>query len=182
MVNSANIQTKLQRDFLKEIVALALLCLLLFGGILYALTKSNSRRPNKFLIPEGYVGWVIVEYRVKNAPALAIENGHYLYTFARNGTFQTSSSLEYGWAHDEYWYYSLKNPKKLRLLKDTGWGRGGHIWAGSTSDGVVGIGDDKGTRDVQTPPTITFFVGTEQQFNHAGAQPHSRQMRKLLDK
>lgn len=127
------------------------------GCIGWAMFHS-TRRPDRFVITQGYVGWVIVEYKVNGAPALPQEDGRDLYKIPRSGRLQTSSPPEDGMAQDEYFYIG---PKGRLELEDTGWGEGGMIWGGSWSDGSIGVGDDKGTKTVHTPPTQTFFVGTE---------------------
>lgn len=137
-----------------------------------------TRRPDRFLIPDGYVGWVLIEYQIKGAPPLPLEEGRDLYRISNQGRLQTSSAPEEGMASDEYFYVTSKGRK---VIKDTGWGGGGLIWAGSTSDGKIGVGNSQGTRTVQTPPTQTFFVGTAQQFQKAGPEPQSRQMQKIID-
>ena len=35
-----------------------------------------------FLIPEGYVGWIRVDFEVPGAPPLTIENGFYILRFS----------------------------------------------------------------------------------------------------
>lgn len=158
-------------------IALLIASLLFSGAMIWGMLRS-TRRPDRYLIPQGYVGWVIVEYNAKGAPPLPLEEGHDLCKIPRDGRLETSSSLEDGWASDEFFYISAKG---RQVIKRTGWGEGGMIWGGSTSDGSVGIGTDKGMKTVHTSPTETFFVGTEQQFQKAGPKPHSHQMEKIMD-
>ncbi len=143
-----------------------------------AFHNRNTRRPDRYLIPQGYVGWVIIEYKVKKAPPLLIEDGHNLYKIPRDGRFLTASPLEDGIASDDYFYVT---PKGRQVIESTGWGEGGLIWGGSTGDGSISVGDAKGTKEIQTPPTLTFFVGTEKQFQNAGAEPTSKQMQKVIE-
>jgi hypothetical protein len=121
-------------------------------------TRLPQRKPNRYLIPEGYVGWLTVKYQVRSAPALPIEDGRYLVIFPVSGQTQTSLEQEYGWANDEYFYYSPDG--KRRLLRVTGWGGGGMIWAESTGKDVVN-GDE----------VIfgRFFLGTEEEFRRKGS-------------
>lgn len=158
-------------------LALFVASMALSGFMGWAMFRS-TRRPDRYLIPQGYVGWVIVEYEVKAAPALQREDGHDLYKIPGAGRLETSSPHEDGAAHDEYFYIGSKG---RRAIPFTGWGDGGMIWGSSISDGSIGVGDDKGMRTIQTPPTETFFVGTEQQFQKAGAAPYSKQMQKIID-
>jgi hypothetical protein len=39
---------------------------------------KSTRRPNRYLIPDGYIGQVRIEYRVKGVPKLPLEDGHFL--------------------------------------------------------------------------------------------------------
>ena len=120
---------------------------------------TQQRQPVRYLIPEGYVGWVRIEFRVKEALALPVEDGYYICKFPPNGHVQTSSDIEYGVAKDEYYYYSNSN---LRPLAITGWDGGGMIWAGST-------GKSTDSNNVVTAIYEHFFVGTEEEYKRYGA-------------
>jgi len=117
-----------------------------------------QRRPGRYLIPEGYVGWVTIKYRVKDAPALPIEDGRYLINLPASGHAQTSSEQEYGWANDDYFYYSPDG--RRRQLKVTGWGSGGMIWGQSNGKEMANGNEVIFER---------FFVGTEEEFKRKGA-------------
>ena len=110
------------------------------------------RHPTQFSIPNGYVGWVEVKYGEKNTPPLPMKNGVYVCTIPPTGVLTTSSSLEEGWAKDEYVYYSENGA--THGLKVTNWGLGGMIWGE--------------TLQSQAPVQFAqrFYVGTEEQFRH----------------
>ena len=114
--------------------------------------RHSIRHSSRFLIPEGYVGWVRVEFQVNGAPPLPVEGGEYLIKLPPSGLLSTSSSEEYGWAKDHYLYYSEKG---TRILPDTAPGGGGLIW-GKINGEQTG---SQGNRKYEE-----FFVGTEQQF------------------
>ena len=134
-------------------VGICTLALVLGGAVWLTIDARHSiRRSSRFLIPEGYVGWVRVEFQVKDAPPLPVEGGEYLFKFPSSGFIRTSSPEEYGWAKDHYFYYS---EKATRILPETGWGGGGLIW-GKINGEESG---SQGTRKYEE-----FFVGTEQQF------------------
>ena len=114
--------------------------------------NPRTRRPTRFLIPEGYVGWVRIDFGIKDTPPLPIEDGFYLIKIPASGRLQTSTEIEYGTAKDENYYYSGDS---RRLLKVTGWGSGGMIWGDFTGSDV----DSKGAY-------LYSFVGTEEQFNN----------------
>ena len=116
--------------------------------------QEERRRPTRYLIPDGYVGWVRIDYKVKEAPALPVEDGFYVVKFPSDGHLRTSSQIEYGWAQDEYYYVSGSDRK---LLKLTGWGKGGMIWGGFN-------GSQQGIDETYEG----VFIGTEEQFKSLG--------------
>jgi hypothetical protein len=109
----------------------------------------HRRPPSRFLIPSGYVGWVRIEYRVRNAPPLPREDKHLLVRLDRDGTLKTSSDLPEGWGRDQFFYFS---EKALQPLSNAGWCKGGMIWGEVTAT-------DGGAQTIQK-----FFVGNEDQF------------------
>ncbi len=134
-------------------VGICSLALLLGLAVWLAIDARHSiRHSSRFLIPEGYVGWVRVEFQVNGAPPLPVEGGEYLFKFPPSGLLRTSSSEEYGWAKDHYFYYSEKG---TRILPDTSVGGGGLIW-GKINGEASG---PQGKRKYEE-----FFVGTERQF------------------
>jgi hypothetical protein len=114
------------------------------------------RHPTKFLIPQGYVGWVKIEHG-EGGPPLEMSNGIYICRIPTSGILQTSSMLEDGWAKDEYFYYSEDG--SLRTLPDTGWGGGGMIWGGNTEFQLAG----NGIRPKRF--SENFYVGREDQYH-----------------
>jgi len=114
--------------------------------------RHSIRRSSRFLIPEGYVGWVRIEFQVNGAPALPVEGGEYLFKVSPSGLLRTSSPEEFGWAKDHFFYYSEKG---TRILQETGPGGGGLIW------GKIN-GEESGSQGKRKYEE--FFVGTEQQF------------------
>jgi hypothetical protein len=119
----------------------------------------QTRQADRYLIPQGYTGWVFLEYEVKGAPPLGSESGFKLFRIPRNGRLQTSSPGPVaGAARDEYYYIHSKGQRQPLKLGD--WGRGGSIWGGSVGGG--------------TPPSERFFIGTEKQFSKAGPEPPSK--------
>ena len=113
-----------------------------------------ARQPSRYLIPDGYVGWVNIYFLVKDAPELPVEEGHYLFRISASGELRTSSRLEGGMAKDDYYYIDTQGHR--RKLESTGWGKGGMIWAEITGN------DEKGMIFER------FFVGTEEQLKEYG--------------
>ncbi|QFP76431.1 hypothetical protein [Deinococcus sp. AJ005] len=74
--------------------------------------------PDLFLIPQGYSGWVRVEYEVKGAPSLKLLDGYRVSPLASNGLFKTSSGQPQGWAQDVYKFVDARG--KFTDLPQTG--------------------------------------------------------------
>src|SRR5437868_295413 len=85
-----------------------ILPLLIIGGVMVsAACQEKQRRPSRYLILKGYVGWVRIDFKVKDAPPVPTEDEHYLFKFPPSGHLRTSSDMEYGWASgDDFYYYS----------------------------------------------------------------------------
>lgn len=98
---------------------------------------SQTRKAFKyrFLIPEGYVGWIRVDFDVVGAPALPVEDGFYIFKFPESGRLQTSSADVLD-RRNEFFYYSNDGkyplsdagPLEQRLVQEEMSGPGtGHI-------------------------------------------------------
>jgi hypothetical protein len=111
--------------------------------------RSASPRSLRFLIPEGYSGWVRVEFEVSGAPQLPSEAGQTVVKIPASGILKTSSPEQYGWARDSYFY----SDASLRRLSDSGPGR--LVWGKINGE----ESNPAGKRKYEE-----FFVGTEQQF------------------
>ncbi len=116
------------------------------------------------MIPEGYVGWVKVEFGVPGAPPLPREAGQYVVHVPPSGVVKTSTQEESGQTTDSFYYYSNAGS---RALPDRDSGAASLIWGRLHSE-ALGISGKHVYRE--------FFVGTEQQFkeqanpgSHAGA-------------
>jgi len=113
-------------------------------------SRNTSSRSLRFLIPEGYSGWVRVEFEVPGAPPLLSEAGQTMLKIPATGVLRTSSAEQYGWARDYYYFYSSTGS---RPLPDSGAGR--LIW-GKINGEALG---PSGKRQYEE-----FFVGTSQQY------------------
>lgn len=116
---------------------------LVLGGAI-SMGSVLARHPIRFLIPNDYVGKVEILYGRARADALPMKGGVLICQIPANGRLETSSSLEDGWAKDEYFYYESNGA--LYPLKFSGSGEGGVIWHETNSENEQ-----------------SFFVGTEQQ-------------------
>lgn len=108
---------------------------------------KNQREPSLYLIPSGYTGFVTIHFGKKGSPELTHEGKYVLYPIPNDGVLNTSSTEpQYGAASDKYYYVDEKGNRK-------------EIEQGSLIHGG-GIGTAK-----SGPPTLRFFIGTEEQFN-----------------
>jgi hypothetical protein len=98
--------------------------------------NRDGTLPYRFLIPEGYVGWVRVDFDVASSPELPIEEGYYVFKFPKSGRLQTSSSDIVESRRNQFFYYSDKGkyllkaggPLDTRLVQEEFSGPGpGHL-------------------------------------------------------
>src|SRR5262249_48000393 len=118
---------------------------------------NDTRTACVYKIPEGYRGWVLIEYGNTNCPPLPKLNGKRIVRIGKDARLCTGSAPEFGRATDEY-YYIGKSETKLPV---TGLGEGGLIWGGAIGNTAV-----KGR---VTESHERFFVGTEQEFYKANS-------------
>jgi hypothetical protein len=121
--------------------------------------RNSTPRSLRFLISEGHTGWVRVEFEVPGAPPLPVEAGKTVLRIPPSGVLETSSPEQYGWAKDEYFFYSSTGSRRL---PDSGPQR--LIW-GKINGEASGT---SGKRKYEE-----FFVGNQQQFKEQinGWQP-----------
>lgn len=117
---------------------------------------DNSVHPSKFLVPEGYVGWVLLEYNVKDAPAVPVENEVKVFIFPKVGSLNTSSPGPEEGAENEYFYYAEDGsmheiPTDYRNGKGMVWGE----YQGSKG-GIMSL--------------VGFFVGSKEQYKKYQSQ------------
>lgn len=155
MTSEANIKNTITH-LLRIDLSLLMLTLLAMGS---CSQNEPRRQPVRYLIPDGYVGWIKINFREQNAAALPIEDGYSVARIPESGELKTSSDIEYGWAKDEYYYYSNDT---AHLLKATGRGGGGLIWGGFN-------GKEENSNHEVLQTYLQFFVGTEDQYkSHIG--------------
>ena len=119
---------------------------------------DKSRTPSIYEIPQDFKGWVLIEFGRSNCPPVPKRDGKLIFHIDANGRLCTSSTMEYGWAKDTFYYVG----KNRAEIPGTAPGLGGLIWGegnGSVQRGTV-------ERSYQT-----FFIGTEDEFKHAPGHP-----------
>src|SRR5262249_22302655 len=110
------------------------------------------------LIPEGYIGWVRVEYGVPSAPPFETVNGRHVLRIPQSGFARTSSSFEPGIQSDVYDYVT-PNGKEQPI--------------------PAGVEIRASRMFTVNPPAETqrtfgaFYVGTEASFRAATKDPSS---------
>jgi hypothetical protein len=112
--------------------------------------RNSTRHSSRFLISEGYTGWIRVEFEAQGASPLPMQDGEFVLKIPADGVLRTSSKEQYGWAKDHYYYESATG---VRPLPDSG--QGGLIW------GKIN-GEESGSSGKRKYEE--FFVGTAQQF------------------
>lgn len=123
-------------------------------------TRSATPRSFHFLIPEGYTGWVRVEFEIPGAPPLPTASGHTLVKIPPSGTLKTSATEQYGSANDDYASYSHDI---VRPLPDSGPEK--RVWGKITGE----LQGPTGKKEYEE-----FFVGTQQQFKDRALSPNPK--------
>ena len=135
------------------LVGIATLIVVIGLGVWFSINaRSPAPRSLRFLIPEGYSGWIRVEFEIPGAPPLPQDGGQTVIKIPPSGSLQTSSPEQYGWASDSYAFYSSG---RERPIPDSGAGR--LIW-GKINGEASG---SSGRRKYEE-----LFVGTQQQFKN----------------
>jgi hypothetical protein len=124
---------------------------------------KNERHPSRYVLPEGYVGWVVIHFDHPGAPPIVLRDKNLLFQIPESGVLYTSSQQEYGTARDHY-FYKLSDGQ-FRELPNTGWGKGGMVWNESS-----GTRENPGSPDDHTEH---FFIGTEQQEKEMESLPNT---------
>jgi hypothetical protein len=112
-------------------------------------THDAHRPISKFLIPDGYVGWLRVEHDVECASAVPVESGITIFRFTGTHVLETSSPMPDKAAERRYFYY-LADGSERDLAADYRNGNG-MIWR-----------ETPGSRGGEMR-MFMFFVGSEEQ-------------------
>lgn len=80
------------------------------------------KKRNRYLIPEGYVGWLCVTYKEPDAFALELEDGFRLIRFNESGKVHTSSDAMPGKHWDEFYYLDGDERRRINPRKHIGGG------------------------------------------------------------
>ena len=127
----------------------------------------DGRTPTHYIIPDGYVGWVRVDYGVneshapgfgvKKAPSLPMRNGAIIVELPASGHLVTSTDMQFGSAPDQFFYTKNGKLTPLSQAHDSGmvWNKFNGRLAGAASQ------------------TKIFFIGSHADYMAHGYQ-HER--------
>jgi hypothetical protein len=125
--------------------------LVVIATIAVSISACNTRRPARFLIPDGFKGWVKIDFQTPNNKPLPVEDGRWLFNLDSAGHLQTSSPLDGGIAADDFYYVSSGRRTPLRQTESC---QGGSIWG-------LAIGSDSNSNRADRE---WFFVGSEAEY------------------
>lgn len=119
---------------------------ILVGFMLWSSCSAfkSERRPHRYLFPEGYIGWVRVNFK-KDAPLPPLEDGFYVLTFPPSGEVVISNNTQFEDGGIEFYYYSAD----MRLTR-----------MHPTSAGSVNVQDSDNLEE----PRHYQFVGTYEEY------------------
>jgi hypothetical protein len=129
----------------------------LIATLLLVRQCGMTRIPDRWLVPEGHQGWLKIDYVVKSAPELPIQNGYRILRFPATGYLQTSSAQFEGWSSDRFIFEGTKH---RTLLTMDYLGGGGNLWYGG--------GEPEFFRSTARYLSQRYFIGTEKQFRNSG--------------
>jgi hypothetical protein len=115
-------------------VAFGLGAFLVIAGVLLAFLTYQPKR-NRYLIPEGYAGWLCVTFEAPRTPPLPIEDGFAVVRFPADGRVVTSTVAEGGKLRDEFYYYISDRRKPFDVARSLGGGYS--LGGGSNPPGVT---------------------------------------------
>lgn len=142
------------RSSRRAIIVVSVVLIAALAAWVGASARKETHRSARLLIPEGYTGWVRIEFEVQGAPPLPIEDGQYILRIAADGVLRTSSPEQYGWADDHYYYY-YRSTQGVQPIPDSG--QAEMIWGRINGEAQNASGKRKYEE---------FFVGTKQQFKN----------------
>jgi hypothetical protein len=134
---------------------LIVIALIAMGAL--SVKRSAVKLPSHFLIPEGYTGWVKIEFGVQGAAPLPVQSGEIIIKIPPAGVLQTSSQEQFGPAHELYSYYSAQGLRPISTAAEPTL-----IW-GKLKGEASGVAGHRSYEE--------FFVGSERQFKSQISPP-----------
>jgi hypothetical protein len=102
------------------LVATGIVTAALALAALYFVLSPPKR--HRYLIPEGYAGWLCVTFSVPGAPSLPTEDGFKVVRYPRSGVVETSDVGILGKMKDEFLYYADPGRRPLDVGLEMGGG------------------------------------------------------------
>ncbi|MBM7703868.1 DUF6843 domain-containing protein [Metabacillus iocasae] len=127
-----------------------LLLILICMSVVACSKSDETAKPSIYLIPEGYKGWVMVEYDKEEGTPTEKEGEYTVFSINNQGKAKTKTLLTHeGWATNKYYYVTESGNRK-------------QLKAGEMIHGASEGNENKNyTMEF-------FFVGTEEEFAQAG--------------
>ena len=91
---------------LKLVEKIILLSTVFMAIFLIGFWLSLKRTNRRYIIPQGYKGWVTIRYNFPGSPPLPEVDGFYQLQIPDSGYLFTSTPLEKGWGKDEFYWQS----------------------------------------------------------------------------
>lgn len=140
--------------FVVLIIALLVVCIA--AAVTIVLSTMEERVTHKYILPQGFTGWVEVTYEQPGHPALKKEGRKWVYEIPASGKLTTSSKNSAG---PMVFYYVDQDGKLTDFRTDIPM-----IHEVGTSSGGSSSGE-------KYPEKVAFFVGTEEQWRAAEKLP-----------
>ncbi|MEI2358543.1 DUF6843 domain-containing protein, partial [Mesobacillus zeae] len=86
---------------MKTKIGLAVLALF-FIGVMYRFVVNQVGVDQAYLLPSEFEGCVVINYNVKDALPLKIENNEIIYKVPKSGIIDTSSPSDFGWVNEKH--------------------------------------------------------------------------------
>ena len=120
------------------------------------------------LIPDGYIGPVMINLCDGKGLEEKFENGNRVYEINENGLLTTKFKAEFGWQFNKYYYLKNgNNRQEIRFInfydKSAKFDKDSIYVFGEQHSGIGSKSDSTGNS--QTCPTITFYVGKYDSIN-----------------
>ncbi|ASS68350.1 MULTISPECIES: hypothetical protein [unclassified Paenibacillus] len=155
------------RSSLKSNRFLGALTVLLVLFILYVLLLKPASG-HRYIVPEGYAGWVVVVFGQQGSPPLERQHGDCVYPIDSAGWLRTSSPMEPG---SIKLYYRAADGSVKPAPAGAALIHGGGTHGGSRSEA--------GGEQVGLPAVVDFYVGTEEQYEQrTGESPRAEAWRR----
>jgi hypothetical protein len=118
--------------------------------LLAGCSGDDAVSPNLYLIPDGYKGWVRVEFDKDAGMETKSEDGYTVIKVNEEGVSKVKSTVTHeGWATNKYFYVTEGGERK------------------ELTPGEFIHGATEGRESKTNPGEENFFVGTEQEFAEA---------------